>query len=50
MIKREVLVCGILALLVLGAAQASTPEELLDELGAVPGIEVMKINEASHIF
>jgi hypothetical protein len=47
MIERVVLVCGILALLVLGAAQASTPEELLDELGKSPGINVTQVNETA---
>jgi len=34
---------GILAVIVSGAAQASTPEELLDELGTFPDIEVIDL-------
>jgi hypothetical protein len=40
----------VLALLVLGAAHhISTPEELLDELGEIPGINVTQINETAYM-
>jgi hypothetical protein len=45
MIERVVLVFGVLALLVMGPAQASTPEKLLDELETLPGINVVQVNE-----
>jgi len=35
---------------VLGAAQASTPEQLLDDLGTVPGIEAVHVNETAYLF
>jgi hypothetical protein len=36
-----------LALLILVSAQASTPEELLDELGAIPGISIAQMNDTA---
>ena len=49
MIERAIPVYGILALLVLGMAEASTLEELLDELGTFPGINVTQVNETSYL-
>ena len=31
-------------------AQASTPEELLDELGTAPGINITQVNETTYLF
>ncbi len=45
MIERAILVCRIMALLVLGVAQASTPEEPLDEVGIVSSTNITQANE-----
>ena len=50
MIRKLALRRGILALLVPWVAQASTPEQLLDELGKSPGINVTQVNETSYLF
>ena len=50
MIERAVLACGVLALLVPGVVQTSTPEELLDELGRSPGVNVTQVNETAYLF
>ena len=46
MIERAVMVIGILTLLAL-VGQAFTTEELLEELGEVPGINIVKVNDTA---
>lgn len=47
---RAMIVMGVLALMVLGTAQASEADDLLNRLGELPGINVIQVNETTYLF